>query len=222
MTPSPIVRQRAALCCLAVIALFITACSDLDATGDASAGDDAEAAAPSWLFTQTAEGGRFEVTDGRVTRLVMTDVDLHTIAFSDRPDRLTEVAGTEGMTDAWDEMFGDDPPNAVLVEHSPAGETDSVVVVLRRPVFDASARTLTYDVEVLADEQHPESVEGLAGEVHEVPPTEFRAVSLFIDDTTCAPPGVITTCLIPPPPPLTPPPPPTPPTAPPPTPPRMP
>ena len=162
---------------------------------DGAAADDG--AEPSWLFSQTSDTGRLEMTDGEATRLVMNDVDLHTIEFSDRPDRVAEIIDTAALTDAWEATFGDDPPNAVLVEHRPDGETDSLVLVLRRPVFDATARTLTYEVEILADEEHPESIEGLAGEVHQVPPTEFEAVSLFIDSGHD---------IIPPPPPLTPPP----------------
>ena len=34
----------------------------------------------------------------------------------------------------------------------------------------------------IADEEHPESLSGLTGEVHDEAPTEFLAASLFIDD----------------------------------------
>ena len=171
--------------------MVLSACSNTDTSASAEAAVVEEAAAPSWLFTQTSDSGRIEMTDGQATRLVMGDVDLHTIAFSDRPDRLTDVIDTGAMTDRWSDTFGDDPPNAVLVEHQPGGETDSLVMVLRRPVFDATARTLSYDIEILADEAHPESIEGLTGQVHQVPPTEFRAVSLFIDSTNPYMPPVV-------------------------------
>jgi hypothetical protein len=205
--------------CLAGLAVLAAACSTSDpsaepveapAEGDevADVGEpvaaDAEGSSPSWLASQTAKGGRIESTDGEPTRLVLVGVDLHTIMFSDRPDRLTDVVDTGSFIDQWDEMFADSAPNGVLVEHRPSGGTDSLVVVLSRPAFDAAAGTLSYEIEVLADEQHPESVQGLVGEVHDVAPTGFLAASLFIDSIhsnsstrTSVPPSIA----VPPPPP---------------------
>jgi hypothetical protein len=160
--------------------MLATACSNGDSVADAAAEDSGDDET-SWLFTQTADTGRLERTDEGVTRLVMNDVDLHTIMFAHRPDRLVEVVDTASLTDQWNEEFADSAPNAVLVEHQPDGETDSLVVVLERPVLDTAARTLSYDIEVLADEHHPDSFDGVVGEVHDDPPAEFGAVSLFID-----------------------------------------
>jgi hypothetical protein len=208
VTLSTSVRRWAVLGSIGALAVVLAGCSSAESP-TAGAVDSTDQEEVSWLYTQTADSGRLEMTDGQATKLVLNDVDPHTIAFSDRPERLTDIVGTEAMTDMWDELFGDDPPNAVLVEHSPEGDTDSVVVVLRRPVFDPSTGTLSYDIEVLADEQHPATIEGIGGDVHEVPPTEFRAVSLFIDDATT------TTNIIPPPSDYTVPPPPPPPPPPP-------
>jgi hypothetical protein len=77
-------------------------------------------------------------------------------------------------------MFADSAPNAVLVEHDPTGNTDSLVVVLTDPVLDGS--TMSYTAEILEDEAHPSSVEGLVGAPHAEPPAEFADASLFIDD----------------------------------------
>jgi hypothetical protein len=136
----------------------------------------------SWLASQTADGGRIEFTEGVATRLVLEGIDAHTIMFSDRPDRLTDVVDTAAIAEQWDELFADSAPNAVLVEHRPDGETDSLVVVLTNPVLDLAGGTLSYDIEVLADEDHPDAIDGLTGDVHEEPPSEFLAASLFIDD----------------------------------------
>lgn len=103
----------------------------------------------------------------------MEDVHDHTIKFSDQSDRETEVLDTAEMTNNWSAMFGDDPPNTVLVEHQPSGTADSLVVVLSDPVYDAIARTMTYGVVVLADENHPDSVDGLVGEAYEEIPLEL-------------------------------------------------
>jgi hypothetical protein len=176
--------HRASLVCLAAVAVMAAACSSTDTTADAIGDPVAnQAAEASWLFSQTSDSGRIEFTNGVPTRLVMVAVDLHTIMFSDRPDRLTDVVDTSWFTDRWDKMFADSPPNAVLVEHHPDGETDSLVVVLSRPVLDTATQTLSYDIEVLADEDHPDSVRGLIGESHDETPTKFRAASLFIDAT---------------------------------------
>jgi hypothetical protein len=175
------------LCCAGALAAMAAACSGGDTIADpigepvaAEAGDEV-----SWLASQTSDSGRIEFTDGRATQLVMEGVDPHTIMFSDRPDRLADVVDTGGFSDQWDEMFAGSAPNAVLVEHRPSGTTDSLVVILSRPVFDGATRTLSYDIEVLADEQLPESVDGLTGAVHDEVPREFRSASLFIDDAVC-------------------------------------
>lgn len=172
-----------ALWFLAAVALMGTACSSTDTTADPIGEPVADVAAGdvSWLASQTSHSGRIEFTDGEATQLVMDGIDPHTITFSDRPERLTDVMDTATYVDQWDEMFADSAPNAVLVEHRPDGETDSLVVVLSRPMLDTTSRTLTYDIEVLADEMHPESVRGLTGDVHDEAPTEFRAATLFID-----------------------------------------
>lgn len=177
------VRRLAMLCCLVPLALMTAACSGTDTNAD-PIGDPVadEADEVSWLASQTAEGGRIEFTAGVVTRLVLDGIDLHTIMFSDRPDRLTDVVDTAAITEQWNDLFADSAPNAVLVEHRPDGETDSLVVVLTNPVLDLAAGTLSYDIEVLADEDHPESIAGLVGNVHDDAPTEFRAASLFIDN----------------------------------------
>ncbi|MFN7148141.1 MAG: hypothetical protein ACK4V6_01540 [Microthrixaceae bacterium] len=180
MTTTPRAR-RAALRCLAAVGLLAAACSGADASGDRVAAEAAGTA--SWLFSQTSHSGRIEFADGEATRLVMDGVDLHTMAFSDRPERQTDVADTEASVERWEDMFADSAPNAVLVEHRPDGETDSLVVVLSDAVFDPATRTLSYDVDVLADEAHPESVTGLIGDLHDEAPTDFGASSLFIDSS---------------------------------------
>ena len=153
-----------------------TACS----SGDTAAGGEADDV--SWLFSQTSDSGRLELTDSGATRLVMSGVDLHTIMFADRPDRSVEVIATATITEQWDEMFASSAPNAVLVEHEPDGPTDSLVVILSSPDLDIATGTLSYNIEVLADEDHPDSISELTGNVHNEPPTEFGDVTLFIDD----------------------------------------
>lgn len=137
----------------------------------------------SWLYSQTSDTAELDDLGGGKYRLIMRGVDLHTIQFSDRPDRLVEVIDTEDFVHGWDTMFASSPPNAVLVEHEPSGETDSLVVVLTNPDFNYEDDEIAYDVEILADELHPERLLKLAN-AHAEPPVNMRAVSLFIDSVT--------------------------------------
>lgn len=137
----------------------------------------------SWLYSQTSDTAELDDLGGGKYRLIMRGVDLHTIQFSDRPDRLVEVINTDDFVHGWDTMFASSPPNAVLVEHEPDGSTDSLVVVLTNPEFDYNADEIAYDVEILADEEHPERLIKLAN-AHAKPPVNMRAVSLFIDSVT--------------------------------------
>ena len=137
----------------------------------------------SWLYSQTAESAEMVSLGGNKYELTLIDVDIHTIMFSDRPDRIVDIVATQQIIDGWDIAFAESAPNAVLVEHEPTGETDSLVVVLYSPEYDSMTSTLTYQVELLADEQHPDRLKQIAN-AHDVPPLEFKVVSLFIDNVT--------------------------------------
>lgn len=137
----------------------------------------------SWLYSQTSDTAELDDLGGGKHRLIMRNVDRHTIQFSDRPDRLVEVIETANFVHGWDTMFATSPPNAVLIEHEPNGATDSLVVVLTNPQFDLEEATIQYDAEILEDEQHPERLTKLAN-AHAEPPANMRAVSLFIDSVT--------------------------------------
>lgn len=134
----------------------------------------------SWLYSQSADAAELDDLGDGNYRLILRDIDPHTIQFSDRPDRLVEIIDTARLVHHWEELFADSAPNAVLIEHEPDGATDSLVVVLTNPVYDLAAGTLTYDVEILADEHHPERLVALVDH-HQRPPVTMRAVSLFID-----------------------------------------
>lgn len=169
------------------IALFAGLLALLSAVAIVAAGfsffSDDESEDVSWLYSQTSDTAELDDLGGGKFRLVMRGVDLHTIQFSDRPDRLVEVIDTEDFVHNWDTMFASSPPNAVLIEHEPSGETDSLVVVLTNPEFNYAEDEISYDVEILADENHPERLLKLAN-AHVQPPVNMRAVSLFIDSVT--------------------------------------
>ena len=145
-----------ALGIVGVLAYLVSMVGDDDDTVALAAGE------VSWLYSQTADGAELDDLGGGAYRLIMRGVDPHTIQFSDRPDRLVEIIDTARLVHHWPELFADSAPNAVLVEHEPSGETDSLVVVLTDPIYDMAARTLSYGVEILADELYPERLVALA------------------------------------------------------------
>jgi hypothetical protein len=148
----------------------------------------------SLLYSQTAAGGRLEPAagDGAYT-LVLTGVDGHTIQFSDRPTRSATVIALADFVAHWAALFGDDPPNAALVEHDRAGDADTVVVTVSRPIYDRASDELRFDAHLLADEHAPGRLAGVIHRTHSQPPASFGAASLFIDDATGT---VINGCLV--------------------------
>lgn len=132
-----------------------------------------------WLFSHTAEGGDLmENGDGSYT-LTLTGIDAHVMAFTDRPERDAFVVDAVGLVAMWSDFFADSDPNAVLVEHGADGEADSIVLTLSDPSIDEQG--LTFTALPLIDEV-PAPLVRIAGKLHRSPPTQFSAVSLFIDD----------------------------------------
>jgi len=138
----------------------------------------------STLFVQTFDGGSLQPTDGDATTFVLTlqGDSGHTVAFSDRPERVVSAVSTQVFLDALG-FSPRNPPNAALVIEPTPGQTDIVVLELFDPVLDAAQRTLTYTIRPLADyntqmgltfEQTPR-VPNPAGET-------FGGAQLFIDD----------------------------------------
>jgi hypothetical protein len=139
---------------------------------------------PTALFTQTFEAGTWRPKPGEPNAYTLTleGVSAETVGFTDRPERLAGVAPTQaflnklGFTPA-------NPPNAALVAAPTGGGAQDVLVIeLRHPVYDAQARTLTYDAAVVPNytgtglaalAQHQRDF-AFAG--------RFGAGGLFIDD----------------------------------------
>jgi hypothetical protein len=118
------------------------------------------------MYVQNA--GRFTLRDDM---LVLRDVAVRTLFFSDHPQRVAGHISTWEFIELWpdgdepDGSFADDPPTAVLAFEREDGESmsDDAVVVLREPSL--ADGTLQYHVEV---------VDGLI-------PSVGRGCALFID-----------------------------------------
>ena len=183
-------RPRSSVWTATLVAVVLVAAGGtwlvLDRTSADDVGDPvAEVSddSPTWLFSHTSDGGTLTPTgDDDTYTLTLTGIDPNVMAFTDRPDRQTAILTAQELVDAWPSMFADSAPNAVLVEHDPTGDTDSLVVVLTDPRVDGA--TMTYTATILEDEDHPAEVEGIVGAPHAEPPAEFADVSLFIDDVS--------------------------------------
>ena len=161
---------------------------------------------PSWLLSHTASAGTLvKNSDGGYT-LTLTDIDPHVMAFTDRPVRDSVILSAAQLIEQWPTLFADSPPNAVLVEHNPSGNTDSVVLTLTNPrlttpasaaagaapatagATSAATPTLTFDATFIATE-HPSNLQRLTRGFHKTPPATFANASLFIDEVASQGPG---------------------------------
>ena len=143
-------------------------------------GDDEADRHVQLLFAVTADGGSVEAAAGEST-LTLKGTDLSTVAFGDRPSRFASTVPTSALVASWDDLFADDPPNAVLVEHDPSGNGSSTVVTLADPTYDERAATLSFTVRTLLEEDQPDAVASIGGTRRSDTPGEFGAATLFID-----------------------------------------
>jgi hypothetical protein len=104
------------------------------------------------LFVQTFEQGSLQPTEGDATTFVLTlqGDSGHTVAFSDRPERVVSAVPTQAFLDGLG-FSPRNPPNAALVFEPSPGKTDFLVLKLLEPTYDVADRLLTYDVKPLDD-----------------------------------------------------------------------
>jgi hypothetical protein len=158
---------------------------------------DKSSSSESWLFSQSAKSARFVDSGGGTYTLTLNDVDPHTVAFTDRPDRDASILGVEGLISQWPVDFADSPPNAVTVGHSlyGSGVEDSVVVELVNPVLDGT--TLTFTTRLLGTEEFSSAARSIANTVYSTPPASMGAVTVFIDNANGSSSGKKTICIDP-------------------------
>ena len=138
----------------------------------------------SYLFLLSADSGAFEKESSATYKLTLYDVSDITVVFADRPLRQAHIIHTTEFADSYDELFGDDPPNAALnfMLDDSESEADFAVFVIRNPKYDADAEVFTCIVEIIPLDN---SMEGVSSE--DVPllelPTAFAHSGLFVDST---------------------------------------
>ena len=89
---------------------------------------------PEWLMVMNAETGEFQPAGDTYT-LTLAGVSAEMLAFTDRPEREAQTWDTTAFLDAWQNEFGDDPPNAVV-----SADGVRVAVTLSDPRVGMSAR----------------------------------------------------------------------------------
>ena len=127
---------------------------------------------PAFLYVQTAHSGTLSAarSDGQRT-LTLNNVSPVTVYFAERPNREAGHQSTEEFIGQWDEgedSFETNPPNAALDIISEDSQTLAVVELMNAR-YDASTKTLEYDLIILDDETD----EGI--------PETFDEAALFID-----------------------------------------
>ena len=105
-----------------------------------------EANEPEWLFVQNAQS--VTLNDGVLT---LTGINPTTVCFTDRPERMAALSGTQEFVEFWNQgagkdSFEKDPPNATLSVVTESGAND-VVLTLSNPVLENEA--LKYDVNII-------------------------------------------------------------------------
>jgi hypothetical protein len=166
-----------------VLVLIVAA---LSGAGTAAQGSTPPATEePLWLFVEAFDSATLTpdpVTPGEYT-LTLSGVDAAVLAFTDRPARQVSLVPTADYAAAVADA-AEDPLNATLVAPLTGVEPALVVVDLRDATHDAAARTVTYQVAVLSEDEGP--VRAAATPL--AAPTEEQAFGsghLFTDATQC-------------------------------------
>jgi hypothetical protein len=132
-----------------------------------------------WLLSHDASSGALVDNGDGTFSLTMSGINNHVIGFTERPARDTVFLTPGLLVETWDDMFSDSAPNAVLAEHKPTGETNSVVMVLGKPTLQGDS--ISYEVEILLDEQRPANLKWVGDIAYRQPPETFDGATLFID-----------------------------------------
>ena len=182
--PSP--AGRTFVLALPVALAFASAWfSDASFAADAPSGTASAAAAESWLIV--LEAGKAEAKDGK---LVLSGLPEKVLAFADRPARQVLRPDLGKLAALWNELFGDDSPNAALVwlgeGEAGAGESRDQVIELWQPLKRGA--TLEFSYRVL--DAAPERLASIAKGGTPLPATMSK-VSLYIDGVDLKPSALV-------------------------------
>ncbi len=166
---------------VALLALLTTL--GLLASGCSTPADSASTTPVSYLWVVNSEGGTIAGSGDTGLTLTLTGVRDYVTQFADRPVRHAYVLSTMDFENRWADWFSPVTPNAVLSFTEPASPMPaSIVLEVTDPVYDESARTLSFTATRLHREPdpHPDAVEKVS--LPNIPtPATFISGALFID-----------------------------------------
>ncbi|MCX6434320.1 MAG: hypothetical protein NTX29_16640 [Actinobacteria bacterium] len=166
---------------IALLSLLTTL--GLLASGCSTPPDTTSPAPVSYLWVVNSEGGTITGSGDENLTLTLTGVREYVTQFADRPVRHAYVLSTMDFENRWADWFSPVTPNAVLSFTEPASPMPaSIVLEVTDPVYDESARTLSFTATRLHREPdaHPDAVETVSLPNIQTPAT-FISGALFID-----------------------------------------
>ena len=135
-------------------------------------------ARPSYLTVMQASRGTLVPTrKPNQFTLTLDGVAPQTVAFSDRPQRIAAMVGTNRLLELWTREFKGDPPNAALVLLNGRQDADTVVLALRRP--RAEGKKVRFSAIKIPTPTEPIKV--FQPTADPAVPRHFQAASLFVD-----------------------------------------
>ena len=96
---------------------------------------------PQWLLSHGSSSAVVEQGRSGETTLTLAEPDPTVLMFTDRPERNTATLDLDSLINQWSDAFGDDPPNAALVDDA-SGDA-LAVLTLSKPRRDGDALTFT-------------------------------------------------------------------------------
>jgi len=106
-----------------------------------------------YSFAQVAPDAYFEPTgEAGVYKLYLTDVYAESYYLADAPDRFSFVYPVDLFPIAWQNLFGDTPPNASMTSYSENGTLKIQVLTLDNPNYEEDTNRLTYTAKLLHGE----------------------------------------------------------------------
>ena len=134
-----------------------------------------------FMFVQAAQSGEFKPIEGKKDTYLLTlnNVNPATTYFSDRPQR---IVGNADMVKFLKGLgFSEkNPPNAAIQLLNGDKDQETIVVELYNPKYDATKKTLQYELKILEEGKKGLAVFNEAKD--KTLPAHFGDVSLFIDD----------------------------------------
>ncbi len=109
------------------------------------------AAERDWLFTVSFQRGTLapSASGAGSATLTLAGITPDILAFTDRPERLAALVQAQTFVDIL-QAVQNDPPNAALVgRQSTSEQPEPLVVELRSATCDETARTMTFDVQMM-------------------------------------------------------------------------